>query len=500
MRTESGSADKRTYSQILKSTSLIGGSTVVSIGFGIVRSKAIAILLGPSGIGLMSLYSSLAELTQSLAALGIPSSSVRQIAEAVGSGNEERIARTITLLRRLSVCLALVGAALLALFARPLSEFTFGDSGHTAGVALLGLAVFFQLLSQGQAALIQGMRRIADLTRMTMLVALMSTLSSIPLIYFLRENGVVPSMIATSIISALVSWWYSRKVNTIPIRLVPSQIWPETALLLKLGVVFMASGFLTLGSAYAIRLILLHQQGLEAAGLYQAAWTLGGIYTGVILQAMGADFYPRLTAVATDNDECNRLVNEQAEISLLLAAPGVIATITLAPVILTMFYTAKFQEASYLVRWLCLGMMLRIVAWPMGFIILAKGASRIFFWTEVAATLVHVGLAWLLINTVGLNGAGEAFFGLYLWHTAVIYIIARQLSGFRWSAENRKLGIIFLPLVGLVFCSSLLLPFWWAMSIGATAVCFSALYSLRSLLALVPIDAVPAKVRAWLPR
>ena len=48
----------------------------------------------------------------------------------------------------------------------------------------------------------------------------------------------------------------------------------------------------------------------DAAGFYQAAWTLGGLYVGIILQAMGADFYPRLVGVATDNPQWNRLVND----------------------------------------------------------------------------------------------------------------------------------------------------------------------------------------------
>ena len=46
------------------------------------------------------------------------------------------------------------------------------------------------------------------------------------------------------------------------------------------------------------------------------------MYVGFILQAMGSDFYPRLTAVADDHAECNRLVNEQAQIGLLLAGPA----------------------------------------------------------------------------------------------------------------------------------------------------------------------------------
>ena len=47
-----------------------------------------AMLLGPAGFGLFGLYGSIANLTQSLAGMGINSSGVRQIAEAVGSGDK----------------------------------------------------------------------------------------------------------------------------------------------------------------------------------------------------------------------------------------------------------------------------------------------------------------------------------------------------------------------------------------------------------------------------
>src|SRR6185437_15065321 len=108
---------------------------------------------------------------------------------------------------------------------------------------------------------------------------------------------------------------------------------------------FMITGLMPLGIAYVVRIIILKKVGLEGAGLYQSAWTIGGLYVGFILQAMGADFYPRLTASANDNAECNRLVNEQAFIGLLLGGPGVLATLTLAPLVITIFYTARFYAA-----------------------------------------------------------------------------------------------------------------------------------------------------------
>ena len=191
-----------------------------------------------------------------------------------------------------------------------------------------------------------------------------------------------------------------------------------------------------------VRILVLRRVGLEGAGLYQAAWTLGGLYVGIILQAMGADFFPRLTASADNHATCNRLVNEQTRIGLLLATPGVIATLTYAPIVITAFYSSRFAAASEMPRWTCLGVALQVVTWPMGFIAVAKGKQALFFLSELAYSVVALGLAWACVHAFGLTGAGIAFFGSYIFHTVLTYPIARLLSGFRWSNENRMTGLV----------------------------------------------------------
>jgi PST family polysaccharide transporter len=194
-------------------------------------------------------------------------------------------------------------------------------------------------------------------------------------------------------------------------------------------------------------------------------------------------------------------VNEQAQISLLLAGPGVIATLTFAPDIIALLYANTFAAAVEPLRWICLGMALRVVAWPMGYIVLAKGARAIFFWTEVAATVVHVALAFVFVRLFGVTGATMAFTGLYIWHGFLIYVIVNRLTGFRWSAANCRTGIVFLPLIALVFVGCLVLPSWLAKVLGGTAAVASGVYAVQAICALVSVERVPTVLRrplAWL--
>jgi PST family polysaccharide transporter len=60
-------------------------------------------------------------------------------------------------------------------------------------------------------------------------------------------------------------------------------------------------------------------------------------------------------------------------------------------VVIALFYSAKFGAAVEVLRWICLGTTLQVITWPMGFIIVAKGEQNIFFWAELAWTVVNVG-------------------------------------------------------------------------------------------------------------
>lgn len=494
---------KRSHGQILKSSALIGGSTVLNIGIGIVRTKVMALLLGPSGIGLLGLLTSIYELARNFAIMGLNSSGVREIADATGTGDTERIARTVTILRRVVSFFAAFGGVLLAILCVPVAWFSFRDDQHAGGVALLGVAVFFGAVAAGQIALLQGMRRIADLARANVLGALLGTMAAVAVVYYYVKTGdgnrgVAPALVSVSAMTLLGSWWYSRRVPVAKTAMKWKEVASGASGLLKLGFVFMATGLMALGAAWLIRIIVFRKLGEDAAGYYQAAWVLGGLYIGFILQAMGADFFPRLTAVARNNDECNRLVNEQAEVGLLLAGAGVVGTLTFAPLVIDLFYSTKFGPAVEILRWICLGMMLRVVCWPLGFVLIAKGEGAMFFWTELVSGTVQVALVWVGVRWFDLAGTGIAFFVLYVIYGLGIYLVVRRLSGFRWSATNRQLALLFVPLVGVVFASWYFLPHNIATILGVIVTLGLGVYSARALCTLIPRERLPHPVQKML--
>jgi antigen flippase len=495
-----GSTEGTTYGQILESSAVIGGSSALTITFGVVRAKAMALFLGPSGFGLFGVYISIISVAECFAGVGVSSSAVRQIAHSAATGDSHQLSRTSRILLRVSLLLAFAGAALLTIMSRPVSLFTFGDTRHAGAIALLSLAVFFEVLSNGQRALLQGMRRVHDLAMTAVLTASLGLLVTIPMVFFLRERGVVPAIIGAGLVALLVTSYFRRRIRLETSALTRTQQFEEASPLFKLGFVFMTSYLMTTGAAYLVRIMVLRRIGYEATGIYQAAWTLGGVYVGFILQAMGTDFYPRLTAVAHNNDQCNRLVNEQTEIGLLLAGPGILATLALAPLVVVVFYSSRFLAAVGVLRWICLGTLLQVVTWPMSYILVAKGKQALFFESEATWAITSLGLAWFGIRWSGLVGVGMAFAGSYLVYGVLLLVIVSALSGFRWSEANRKTGLLYLCLIALVFTGFSLLRSIPAICLGVVVALLSVVYSIRQIAKLVSLGRIPGPIQRLLRR
>lgn len=417
------------WRSILKSTSLIGGASVLNILLGMVRTKFVAILLGPAGVGLLSMYSQITMLVGTATGMGIGSSGIRQVAEAVGTNDDERVARTVMTLRRMAWLTGGFGMLGMIVLCVPISRITFGNSYYAWPIALLGVTLLLASITAGQACVLRGMRRIADIARIAVIGALCGTLISIPSFYLWGLRGVVVSLILSEVATLVTSWWYARRVPIVPVVISWRESRQEARTLLTLGISFMGAGLVNNASIYLIQALLNRQFGIAEVGIYQAAYSLSVVLVGFVFGAMGADYYPRLTAVAGDNASVHRMVNEQSQISILLALPGLAAMMIFAPLIIHLFYSASFATAVPILRWCILGILGRVFSWPLGFVMLAQGKGKLFFATETFACCLHLAAVFLFTRIWGLDGAGIAFMVLYTVYTGLMFVVMRRLIG-----------------------------------------------------------------------
>lgn len=460
----------------------MGGAAGINLLFGIVRTKFTAIMIGSVGVGMLANFSVIQALISTVAGLGIQSSAVHDMANAVAANDQQAASRAALTLHRLCWLTGFFGAVAMISLSSLLSQWTFGSSEHALDIAMLGITILVSNITGGLLAMIQGMRRIGDLARINIISAGGGTLAAVGCYSWLGMRGIVPSLLLIATIQLGISWFFARLVPLPKISMTWSESFCEAKGMIRLGIAFMWSALMASIVGYISNSLITHYIGLKAVGINSAAFALSGMFVNFVLNAMGADYYPRLASVAPDMTAMNRLVNEQTEIGLLLAVPGLLGTLSLAPWIIHIFYSSEFLPAAALLQWFILGCLIRVIQWPMGFLQLALAKGRLFFVTQTAFNAMHLLFIWIGITLLGLEGISIAFFLLYVVSLGVILLISRHLTGFCWNFASRRLLMILMPVIGVTFIMIRLLPLWLATISGIVITIIATVLCLRGLI------------------
>lgn len=418
---------------------VIGSAQAVNILISIVRMKVLAVLVGPAGIGLLGIYNSLQSTVGSVAGLGLGNSGVRDIAS--NKGDAIVLSRVRTVLFAASLVQGTIAMVLVWLFRVRLAEWLFGDALRATETGLVGVAILFSLILASQTALLQGLRRIGDLGRVTVLGALGGTIAGLAAVWLKGEAGLIWFLLVQPLASVLVALVITRKLpRPEGSRLSPAEVFITWKPMASLGAVFMLSGLATSATLLLARSVIARDLGLDAAGLFSASWGVAMVYVGFLLGAMSADFYPRLTEVIRDRAASTRLMNDQAQLGLAIGGPVLLGLIGVAPWFMAILYSREFIPAADMLQWQTLGNLFKLASWPMSFAFVAAARSRIFLLIELTWNTVFLGLLWIGLPLIGVEAAGVAFMIAYMLYFTLVYVLTRQLFGFRW--DRLSLGLI----------------------------------------------------------
>lgn len=475
------SENQSSYRQIIKATSIFGGVQVFNIIISIIKSKFVAVLLGPEGMGIMGLLTSTTNLVARATNFGIGTSAVKDVAASHGTGDENRVANTITVVRRLVWITGLLGFGLTFALSPWLSKLTFGNNDYTLAFVWISITLLFEQLSKGQLVVLQGLRKLNYLAKANLYGSFLGLLITVPLYYFFDIDGIVPAIIATGFISLSMSWVFSRKIKIKETVLTLNQIYKQGGDIVRLGFMISLSGFLSVGASYAVRIFISRTGGVDQVGLYNAGFAIINTYVGLIFNAMVTDYYPRLSAVADDKLLSKRTINQQAEIALLILAPILILFIVFIKWVIILLYSYKFIGVSGMMYWAALGIFFKSAGWCMSYYLLAKGMSKLFFWNEFSAHVYFLTLNILGYYFWGLTGLGISFAVSYLVYLIQLFIVSKKKFEFSFHSSFLKLFLVQFCLALTGFFAINFLSQNYAYIIGAALFILSGLYSFFEL-------------------
>ncbi|MXV38993.1 oligosaccharide flippase family protein [Flavobacteriaceae bacterium Ap0902] len=471
------SKERSSYRQIMKATSIFGGVQVFDIILKLIRSKIVATLLGPAGMGIIGLLDSTLGLISTATNFGLGTSAIRDISEATNTNNKDKIDRTVSIMKKLVWLTGLLGMVITIILSPLLSKITFGNYDYTIAYIILSLVVLVRQLTSGQNILLRGLRKLPWLAKANILGSIVGLIITVPLYYNFGVDGIVPSLVITALAILGIQYFYGNKVKIDKITLSFKQALAEGKGMLRLGIMLSLSGFISMSVSYFVRVFISQTGDVDDVGLYNAGFSIIGTYVGLIFTAMGTDYYPRLSQVSNDNVESKTIINQQAEIAILILAPILLLFLVYINWIVILLYTEEFTPINDMILYAAIGMLFKAVSWSISYVILAKGNTKLFFWNELAFNAYMLLLNMIGYKYYGLSGLGVSFLITYILYLVQVYILASRKYEFSFNTPFMK--IFGIQLLLAIVCYLVVKQFneIYVYLVGTILIIISSIYS-----------------------
>jgi len=433
--------NKNSYRDILKTTSLFSGVQILGVFISIAKSKLAAILIGPAGIGIVGVLNSTLNVIIGFTKLGLDVSAVKEISVLKGQ-DEVKVVKIISVLRRLCWITGLLGAIITFALSSWLSQLAFGNSSHTVSFMFLSLAVLFNQLTVGNLAILQGLRKLKRLAKASLWGSFFSLLVIIPLYYYYGISGIVPAIILISIFTYIFSWIYTKKELVKQPELSLKETLSQGKSMMKLGFVLSLGSLATIVTIYGIQIFITNKGGIDEVGFYNAAFIIINAYVGVIFSAMSKDYFPRLSSIVNTQETMLKVVNQQAYVAVLLLTPIIVIFLAFIPTIISILFTKEFIPIIGILTFGILATLFKAVSWVMGYILVAKGDSKLYIKTEVGFNLLLLLMSIFGYIYGGLTGVGICYLLYYTIYLIGIKIITNTKYQFKFENEFYKVLLV----------------------------------------------------------
>lgn len=474
-------AENKAYKDSLKATSLLGSVQVVKILVNIVQGKIMAVLLGTEGMGIYGLLNSTIQLLTSATNLGLGYSAVKNIAEAKASNNETRLSSVISIFRFLVRLTGLLGMLSCIILSPWLSQWAFGSKDYTIAFVILSVTLLLTQLCSGQTAVMQGLHKYKFIAKSNLLGQVIGLIITVPLYYIWGIDAIVPVLIVSSVISLLLSIYFYRKLDITHSKVSKTGLITDGKNMVFMGLSISITTIISSLSMYLLRLVISNAGGLEDVGLFTAGFTIVTIYVGLIINAMGTDYYPRLSAVNNDCEKFNKTINNQIEIALLLLGPILSFFIVFVHIGIIILYSSAFTPAEGMIYWAAYAVYFQVFSWCISYSFLAKGDGKMFVINELISSIYSFSGRALGYYLGDLEGVGIAFLLTYIIYSLQVYIICYRRYNVR--IEKNVFALFFkqIPLITVCLALAMIGKMILTYSIGSLLFVFSFYYSYKEL-------------------
>jgi antigen flippase len=476
---------------ILKASGIIGGSQLINILVGIIRNKIAAILIGPLGVGVLGLFLSISDTIRASTSFGIQFSSIKTIAESKSKHEQYYMVHVVGVWAKLT---GWCGVLITILLSKFLSVYVFKSDQYTLQIALISPVILFTSLTQIKLAILQGTQNLKSLVLATLYGSILS-LFILPFYYFFGTNGIVPGLVATSVLAYFASSYYVSILNFPKIRESIFLSVKNSFPMIRLGLFIVLSSVISGIGLFFVRSYLSNSGGFSLLGNFQASWTISTSYIGILLTTMQTDFLPRLTSKLSYKGLTRKLINDQLEILFVVGSPIVILLIYFTKILIYALYSSQFYDAVIILQWNLLSVSFIFIGWTLGVYYLACGLGSLIILTDFFWFLVFGFFLIFRFDNLEPALVGFSYFIASVFKACLNFIIVRNKINFKFTKSNILLIITYFFFSVISFTASNYFLDYNFIIIGVLLFFVSTVISYKKLINILSVKELILKIK-----
>lgn len=394
--------------RLLKVTAMTGLLTLLKMAMGFVIAKVVAIYTGPTGMAMLGQVQSMVISLNGVINAPVSSGIVRYTAEKHGEGFENCAPWWRASLQWVLIISAIIIPTGL-LLAEHLAIWLFKNDSLAWLIMVTVAALPFSAVGTLCNSVINGQQQYR---RYVILGILSVFFSGTVMLVLIIKGNITGALLATAVQASLIGL-IMLVANLRQPWLKLSYWWGATDSAARKAI----GGYMLMAittaltapiSLILVRNILISQLGWEAAGQWQAVWKISEAYLSVITMALGTYYLPRLSSLVDSTDIIDE-IHRTARILLPIVAFLALCVYLLRDVAIWLLFTNEFHGARNLFAVQFLGDVIKVASWLYAYVMLSRGATKLFISTEVIFSLLFVVLSYVGVTFYGLEGVNIAY-------------------------------------------------------------------------------------------
>lgn len=415
----------------------------------LIRTKLIALILGPQVYGLIALYTNIIEIYSSLGSLGLGPALVKKI-PTVKENNRIIVtfyssAYITTFLTSLIISIFFIPSTLIAV--RHFIDF---DVSFIHILLISAACILFSLSSIQQSLLFGLNKYLTSYTIITVSNILGSILGIIAIIYLKNFGAVLSLSIIPLFVFVFFSFFIAKNMNFNVKFFAFRKIFRHVSVLNRTASLVLSTKLIALISLFLAQILIAYSFSIEWLGYFSAAYFFALFLNNVIYAYCENNLLPRLSLNFSKGFDISRDLNRDISIILIIFGTTLLLASIFLSKAISIIFSSQFLEAADLFALSLTGSLFIIVAQPAHVLLMAQ-KNPIHF---AVAEIIWNGI-WLIFIVLGCLTGHPAYLGVGFLTASILYFfylygMAFIQGGFLASLANWFLVVLYIGAFGLV--------------------------------------------------